>query len=98
MVATSNGDDAKLSELLGRGGNPNSKLNGCPALTMACSNGKLKCAKLLVDAGAEVDALDASGHTALIVACATGTTACVTFLVSANHQTGVMDTPPQEAR
>lgn len=56
---------------------------------------KAECAQLLIDAGAEVDAVDSDGWTALMHAAFAGHPACVRVLLHAGANRAVKDLSPE---
>lgn len=61
--------------------------NGVTPLMMACRKNNAKCAKLLMDHGADVNAADVDGWTPLLQACNSGFAECVEVLLNGGADT-----------
>ena len=65
--------------------------DGYTALMWATENGHADCVRLLIDAGANIDATSEMGETALVQAAAEGRTDCVRMLIDAGARMDAMD-------
>ena len=70
---------------------------GYTALMYACLNGRVQCARSLVDAYAELDKRDKNGRTALMHACQSGHVECAEILVKAGANVRLRDKNGQDA-
>ena len=61
---------------------PNPEENGSNALMAACGKGHEACVRLLISAGAKIDAKDREGDTSLMYACGQGCASCCRLLIN----------------
>ena len=81
VAAATAGDTARVSALLDEGVPADAQSRGFPAIHRAAQANSLAVLELLVAAGADVDAVDRSGHTALARAALFGRAGAVSFLL-----------------
>ena len=81
VAAATAGDAARVDALLDEGVPPDATSGGFPAIHRAAQANSLAVLELLVAAGADVDAVDRSGHTALARAALFGRAGAVSFLL-----------------
>lgn len=82
IQASTNGDEAKVIELLENGHNPGvSDSSGLTPLMAGAHRGQIKMLKLLLDRKSTIDQKDSSGYTALMFACNSGKFDCAKLLV-----------------
>jgi len=106
LEAAERGNSNKVRELLKRGGlkaNPNTRdKNGNTPLHLAAEHGFLDVARLLLEHGADVNAIGKSGWTPLHVAAVNGRMAIVRLLLEHGADVDVIDnydqTPSDRAR
>ena len=85
-IPTKAGDNVKLMQLLSLGYSPHQRFpeaEGGTSLHVAATEGHALTAHILVQAGAELDALDDEQNTALMLACHHGKTEVVRYLLQA---------------
>lgn len=87
LKASRNGDTKLAAESLANGANPNAKTSmveeppSFPALAFAVKTGNLELVKLLVEHGADINAVALSGAPPLLFACMDGKMEMVNFLI-----------------
>ncbi|MXW72209.1 MAG: ankyrin repeat domain-containing protein [Acidobacteria bacterium] len=81
VAAATAGDIMRVGALLDEGVPPDAQSRGFPAIHRAAQANSLAVLELLVAAGADLEALDRSGHTALARAALFGRAGAVSFLL-----------------
>ncbi|WVZ91129.1 hypothetical protein U9M48_037341 [Paspalum notatum var. saurae] len=90
-LAIPNDRDQIVKILLEHGADPNKVSNAFSPLALACCGYSLKCMKLLVEAGADVNFICPTGESILMVAVDGGSTDIVKFLLEAGADPNVAD-------
>ena len=93
IEAATTGDLEQLKAVLEAGVNVNvhEKNGHWTALHWACGSNEPECARVLLDAGAELDERNDNGETALHLACSLGRIGCVQVLLEAGADKGSTD-------
>lgn len=86
--ASSEGLAQNVRYLLSKGFDCNANYREEPMLLWAVQSGKLEIIKLLVDSGADTNAVNEDGHNALYIACAEGFLEIAEFLLNCNADLG----------
>ncbi len=93
-LPTKSGDNVKLLQLLSLGYSPQQKFSeasGGSPLHVAAREGHVLTAHILVQAGAELDAIDNNQETPLMVACTKGKSMIVKYLLAAGADLTLRD-------
>jgi ankyrin repeat protein len=87
IEACRSGDSEAVQWLLDTCDQNTAMIDGCTPLHIACENGHIEVARLLVEAGADKDKVSTDGSTPLYVACEQGHIEVVQLLVEAGSDT-----------
>lgn len=82
VAAAQAGDATSVGELLGEGAPAEARSRGFPAIHRAAEADSVRVLEMLVAAGADLEAVDRTGHTALARAALFGRAAAVAFLLA----------------
>lgn len=83
LKAIHRGEFDQLNEMLGYGADINAQSGGWSPAMQACGDGQLKCLRILIAAGADLNASGERGMTPLMVAAMESETGCLVALLKA---------------